>query len=94
MNNAVTYKLDFHIDDPIASFSLMKLVMDNLGKLQEFCSGLKYVEVKLLHSATAENKMAHLKLVGDSNNILETSSSKRWDDAFMNAFDKVRSRFQ
>ena len=66
--------------------------MEKLKSLQSVCEDLKYVEVNLLapEGPNEQSKTALLKVISNDNNIAEYSRSKRWEDAFLNAFDKVR----
>ena len=56
------------------------------------CEDLKYIEVNLFapDGPGGENKTALFKVISSDSNIAEYSRSKRWEDAFLNAFDKVR----
>lgn len=66
--------------------------MEKIKSLQSVCEDLKYVEVKLFapEGPNEQSKTALLKVISNDNNIAEYSRSKRWEDAFLNAFDKVR----
>jgi hypothetical protein len=66
--------------------------MEKLKSLQSACAGLKYVEVNLFkpEDENEENKTALFKIISNDKNIAEYSRSKRWEDAFLNAFDKVK----
>ena len=92
MNTNLTFKFDFQTDSTDCAYSLMTLIMEKLKSLQSLCSGLKYIEVNLSapEGADGESKTALFKVVSDESNISEYSRSKRWEDAFLNAFDKVR----
>ena len=66
--------------------------MEKLKTLQSVCADLKYIEVNLFapEGSDGDNKTALFKVMSNENNISEYSRSKRWEDAFLNAFDKVR----
>ena len=66
--------------------------MEKIKSLQSVCEDLKYVEVNLFapEGPNEQSKTALLKVISNDNNISEYSRSKRWEDAFLNAFDKVR----
>jgi hypothetical protein len=70
----------------------MNIIMEKLKSLQSVCEDLKYVEVNLFapEGPNEQSKTALLKVISNDNNIAEYSRSKRWEDAFLNAFDKVR----
>jgi hypothetical protein len=92
MNSNLTLKFDFQTDSTDCAYSLMSIIMEKLKSLQAVCENLNYVEVSLFapEGANAESKTALFKVISDDNNIAEYSRSKRWEDAFLNAFDKVR----
>lgn len=94
MNNNLTFKFDFQTDSTDSAYSLMSMIIEKLKSLQSVCTGLQYIEVNLFtpEGANDENKTALFKIISNDNNIAEYSRSKRWEDAFLNAFDKVRDR--
>jgi hypothetical protein len=95
MNTNLTFKFDFQTDSTDSAFSLMNMVMEKLKTLQTASAGLKYIEVNLFtpEDSSEENKTALFKIIRrDDDNIAEYSRSKRWEDAFLNAFDKVKER--
>ena len=95
MNNNLTFKFDFQTENPDCAYSLLSVVMEKLKTLQDKCRGLKSIEVNLskpLHH-DEEHKTAYFRLVSDDATITEYSRSKRWEDALLNAFDKVKERF-
>ncbi|HUR11904.1 MAG TPA: hypothetical protein VM012_11070 [Flavitalea sp.] len=92
MNN-ITFKFDFQTDSEDCAYSLMNVLMEKLKTLGTKCSGVKYVEVNLFSpEETTENKTAFFRLVSDKENITGFSKSKRWEDALLNAFDKVHAK--
>jgi hypothetical protein len=88
----MTFKFDFQTDSTDSAYSLMNMVMEKLKTLQPESAGLKYIEVNLFtpENSGEENKTALFKIIRDGDNIAEYSRSKRWEDAFLNAFDKVK----
>src|SRR5215204_4398742 len=92
MNTNLTFKFDFKTDSTDCAYSLMSLILEKLKSLQSVCEDLKYVEVNLFapEDPNEETKTALFKVISNDNNIAEYSRSKRWEDAFLNAFDKVR----
>ena len=92
MNTNLTFKFDFQTDSTDCAYSLMNMILEKLKSLQSACSGLKYIEVNLFtpEGTTDDSKTALFKVISNDNNIAEYSRSKRWEDAFLNAFDKVR----
>jgi hypothetical protein len=68
------------------------MIMEKLKGLQSACAGLKYIEVNLFspEGDNGDNKTALFKVISNESNIAEYSRSKRWEDAFLNAFDKVK----
>lgn len=92
MNTNLTFKFDFQTDSTDCAYSLMNMIMEKLKSLQSACVGLKYIEVNLFtpEGSTGDNKTALFKVISNDNNIAEYSRSKRWEDAFLNAFDKVK----
>ena len=92
MNN-ITFKFDFQTDSEDCAYSLMNVLMEKIKTLPSKCSGLKYVEVNLFApEETRDNKTALFRIVSDKDNITEYSRSKRWEDALLNAFDKIEKR--
>ena len=92
MNSNLTFKFDFQTDSTDCAYSLMNMIMEKLKTLQSVCANLKYIEVNLFtpEGSNGESKTALFKVISDDNNIAEYSRSKRWEDAFLNAFDKVK----
>lgn len=91
MNNNLTLKFDFKTGSTDCAYSLMNIIMDKLKTLKEACAELKYVEVKMFNpdDAGEDKKTAQFTIISDNQSIAETSRAKRWEDAFLNAFDKV-----
>lgn len=94
MNNNLTLKFDFQTDSTDCAYSLLSVVMEKLKSIQSKCEGLKYIEVNLFKPDDQEedHKTALFRLVSDDATITEYSRSKRWEDALLNAFDKVSNR--
>lgn len=92
MDTNLTFKFDFQTDSTDCAYSLMSLIMEKLKSLQPVCEGLRYIEVNLFtpEGSDGESKTALFKVISKEGNIAEYSRSKRWEDAFLNAFDKVR----
>jgi hypothetical protein len=92
MNSNLTFKFDLQTDSTDCAYSLMNIIMQKLNSLQTACAGLKYIEVNLFspEGDNGDNKTALFKVISNDNNISEYSRSKRWEDAFLNAFDKVK----
>lgn len=92
MNTNLTLKFDFQTDSTDCAYSLMSMIMEKLKSLQSACTDLKYIEVNLFspEGSDDENKTALFKVISNGNNIAEYSRSKRWEDAFLNAFDRVK----
>ena len=95
MNNNLTFKFDFQTENQDCAYSLLAVVMDSIKSIQSKCAGLKYVEVNLFKPDDQEEdqKTALFRLVSDDSTITEYSRSKHWEDALLNAFDKVKERF-
>ena len=92
MNN-ITFKFDFQTDSEDCAYSLMNVLMEKIKTLPSKCSGLKYVEVNLFSpEELRDHKTALFRIVSDKDNITEYSRSKRWEDALLNAFDKIEKR--
>lgn len=92
MNTNLTFKFDFQTDSTESAYSLMNMIMEKLKSLQSVSTDLKYIEVNLFtpDESNDENKTALLKVISNDESIAEYSRSKRWEDAFLNAFDKVK----
>ena len=92
MNSNLTLKFDFQTDSTDCAYSLMNIIMEKLKSLQSACAGLQYIEVNLFspEGDNGDNKTALFKIISNNNNISEYSRSRRWEDAFLNAFDKVK----
>ena len=92
MNTNLTFKFDFQTDSTDCAYSLLGMIMEKLKSLQSVCEDLRYVEVNLFaaEDPNEHSKAALLKVISSDNNIAEYSRSKRWEDAFLNVYDKVR----
>lgn len=92
MDSNLTFKVDLQTDSTDCAYSLMTVIMEKLKSLQPVCAGLKHIEVNLFtpEGSNSENKTALFKVISNEGNIAEYSRAKRWEDAFLNAFDKVR----
>ena len=95
MNNNLTFKFDFQTDSADCAYSLLSVLMDKLKSIQSKCENLQYIEVNLFKPEDQEedHKTALFRLVSNDSTITEYSRSKRWEDALLNAFDKVNNRF-
>lgn len=95
MNNNLTIKFDLQTENSDCAYSLMSVIMERLKAFQHLCKGMKYIEINLLQpeGSNEEHKTALFRFVGDHSTITEYSRSKRWEDALLNAFDKVEGRF-
>lgn len=97
MNSNLTFKFDFQTDSTDCAYSLMNMIMEKLQSFQTACVGLQYLEVSLFtpegsdsNYSDGNDKTALLKMIRNEENIAEYSRSKRWEDAFLNAFDKIK----
>jgi hypothetical protein len=95
MNNSVTLKFDFQTEDTDSAYSLLGVIMEKLNKIRNKIGELKYVEVNLMKpdDPHEDHKTALCRLISNDSTITEYSRAKRWEDALLNAFDKVQERF-
>ncbi len=95
MNNSLRFKFDFQTETEDCAYSLMSVIMENIKSFPALCKGLELIEVSLFQPETQgeDHKTALFKLVSGDTVITEYSRSKRWEDAILNAFDKIKARF-
>jgi hypothetical protein len=92
MNTKIGLYFQVEIGDPIASLSLINLALQRLEQLGKRNVPVEYFELRL--NGTGPNKHAYVKMDGGGKTCTDSGTSSRWDDAFLNAFDKVRDQLQ
>ena len=94
-NTGLTLKFDFQTDNTDSAYSLLGVIMEELNKIRDKIGELRYIEVNLLkpEDPLEDHKTALFRLVSSESIITEYSRAKRWEDALLNAFDKVQERF-
>lgn len=81
------------VGDPKSSLSLIELALDRLKGLEQKKMDIEYFEVRLARLGTLpQNKQVSIKLDGQGHTFIDSEVSSRWDDAFLNAFDKIQGR--
>ncbi|HSB94603.1 MAG TPA: hypothetical protein VLC28_15880 [Flavitalea sp.] len=95
MNNNLVIKFDLQTETSDCAYSLMEVIMNKLKGFQNLCKDLKYIEINLLkpEESDMEHKTALFRIVSNDSTITEYSRSKRWEDALLNAFDRIERRF-
>ncbi|GAO42419.1 hypothetical protein [Flavihumibacter petaseus] len=91
MENTIHVKLECSIQDPRAISSLMELMLEKLKVIQSISGSVQRMELKLFDESGSE-KIALFRLISDQINMVEYARSKRWDDAVLNAIEKIRER--
>ncbi|GAA4312448.1 hypothetical protein [Compostibacter hankyongensis] len=95
MQEKIGLYFQLEIEDPRASLSLVKLALDRLSQLKKGDMQVEYFELRLHRIAGRQkDKQAYIKLDGEGHTYIDLDTSSRWDDAFMNAFDRIRDRFR
>ena len=95
MNNSLVIKFDLQTENSDCAYSLMEVIMNKLKSFQNSCKDLKYIEINLIkpEESDKEHKTALFRVVSKDTTITEYSRSKRWEDALLNAFDRIEKRF-
>src|SRR4051812_7100415 len=95
MSNNLVLKFDLQTETSDCAYSLLEVIMIKLKSLQHLCKDLKYIEINLLkpEEAEPEHKTALFRVVSQHSTITEYSRSRRWEDAVLNAFDRIENRF-
>jgi hypothetical protein len=99
MENSIQIKLQCSASDPNALYSLLELMLDKMKFLHGLYGNLQQVELKLFDDASIldvnsqSDKIAFYRMSNDTQNIIEYSRSKRWDDALLNTIEKIQDRF-
>ena len=95
MNNNLVIKFDLQTETTDCAYSLMEVIMHKLKSFQLLCKDLKYIEINLLkpEEPEQEHKTALFRVVSHDSTITEYSRSRRWEDAVLNAFDRIENRF-
>ncbi|PZR24730.1 MAG: hypothetical protein DI538_27985 [Azospira oryzae] len=91
MDNNIHVKLECSISDPRALNSLMELMLEKLKMIQAITGPMQRMELNLFDDAGTD-KIALFRLISEHGNMTEYSRSKRWDDALLNAIEKIRER--
>ena len=68
-----------------------------IGKLEDFyksCKDLSSVELCLKENEDNGDKLAYFLISAGENNISEYSKSAIWEDALLDVFDKVTTKFK
>jgi len=95
MNNNLVIKLDLQTENSDCAYSLMEVIINKLKSFQNLCKDLKYIEINLIKpdESDKDHKTALFRVVSNDATITEYSRSKRWEDALLNAFDRIENRF-
>jgi hypothetical protein len=95
MNNNLVIKFNLQTETSDCAYSLLEVIMNKLKSFQNTCKDLRYIEINLIkpEESDQEHKTALFRVVSKDSTITEYSRSKRWEDALLNAFDRIEHRF-
>lgn len=89
LSSSVNFKLDLEADNVGAICSIIQMILDKTAALERDL-GLHNLEVRLFTQPPfLQEKVAQLKLSCRGADLMAESRSTRWDNAFLNAFDKL-----
>ena len=98
MENSFQIKLICNIPDTKTVYSILEMMLEKLKVLQSLHGTMKQMELKLFEDASMldsngdPDKIAFFRMNSDSENIMEYSRSKRWDDALFKTIEKISDR--
>jgi len=98
MENSFQIKLNCSIGDPNAVYSILEMMLEKLKILQSLHGTMKQMELKLFEDASLldangdPDKIAFFRMNSETENIMEYSRSKRWDDALFKTIEKISER--
>lgn len=89
MKNRIRFKFDLQLDSVEAFCSIMQMVVDKVSCLKKDAA-FESCELNLFSVPPfGKEKTAHMKISRDRNQVIAESTSPRWDNAFLNTFDKL-----
>jgi hypothetical protein len=93
MCNTLGLYFQMEVGDPKSSLSLIELALDRLKALEQKKMEFEYFELRLSKLGDApQNKQVSIKLDGEGHTFIDSETSSRWDDAFLNAFDRIQDQ--
>jgi hypothetical protein len=87
-------KLDVSTNNMSCACSLCDLLMDKIKTLQETIKSIESVEIHLFESVREKAKGATLRIQTAHHMIVETCSSKNWEDAVATAYEGIFNYFR
>jgi hypothetical protein len=89
-DHPVSFTLDLQLDKTDIFCSISKMITDKISSLRKDIL-IESLYLKLFSfSPSGEEKTAQITLLYAGEYITAESTSRRWDNAFLNAFDKIR----
>jgi ribosome-associated translation inhibitor RaiA len=92
----LSFKLKIKVPETHIVNSLINLVYERVKRINEILTEARSLEISLFQRLVDEEKhaVAEITLAHDTLVINESSESKVWDDAFLNALDKVKAKLE
>lgn len=89
-------KLDVCAADVPCAYSITQLVVEKIKSLQDRFRNICGVEVHLFENGEISDasKGATLSINTKQKTVIETCSSKNWEDAVMQVYEKIEQRFR
>jgi ribosome-associated translation inhibitor RaiA len=87
-------KLDVSTNNMSCACSLCDLLMDKIKTLQQTIKTIESVEIHLFESVREKAKGATLRIKTAQDMIVETCSSKNWEDAVATAYESISNYFR
>lgn len=82
-------------DDNKESLSIVKQALNRLGQLEDEGVEVQYFELRVKKSKELQGaNLVSMKLDGNGSTFIENESAYRWDEAFVNAFDKIHDQLR
>ena len=86
-------KLDISTADVGSAYSITGLIVEKVKSLQHAFKSITGIEV-LLFESNSSSKGATLSINTEEKTIVESGSSKNWEDAVMSAYDRLEQSFR
>ncbi len=72
------------------SLSIVKQALNRLNQLEDEGVDVQYFELRVnKFNGLSDTNVVSMKLDGNGRTFIESESGYRWDDAFINAFDRI-----
>lgn len=90
-----TFRFVFHSkEDATVCYSILNRLIDKLEDFYKNCKELSSVELRLKENEDGGDKTAFFILDTGEKKISEKSKSALWEDALLDVFDKVTTKFK